>query len=906
MNNFYHIVVISEAWMKKSESHFYEIEGYNLYVSERVNRDGGGVVIYVHRCICSSLQFEFSDNFNNFLIVYLRKLKLKIIGVYNTNNELFFESFDQVLSDNSNAIILGDININLLKENAQTKKLYELLIINGYQVLNKINKKYSTRNSADTRTIIDHAYSDLNDFKFDFILATHHFTDHESMTLQIKHPSIKIQKDVLLNKNIFNLRIFLLEYQSTRTNSELTFKEYHENICKYVQKNTHTKQSKITYKNNLPYLNNYIKKSIVKRNKLYKLMKKYPNNLIIKNVFIKTRNLVTMKIRQAKQNYESNRVMDCNGDSKKLWKVINSYIYNKNSLKNDIDNLLVNNCVISDKTELCNILNETFISTANLAELNNVFDYSFIPFMQLLPNYFAFYLVSSDEVLKNIYSLKENTAPGYDGITVQTIKSILTDDLLKLTSYINYILLNASFPSELKIAKVLPIYKQGNKALAENYRPIAILPTFAKAIEKIMCDQLTNYLNETNFFSSNQFGFIRKSGTSIACVNLIQQIQSSVDSKKVTACTFIDLKKAFDTVKHELLIEHLNKINMAYDAKKLIKSFLQNRKQYVQIGNDRSTIKNVECGVPQGSRLAAPLFIIYLNDIFELNLFGFIQLYADDIALTYSCSNLDELQSKMQTDLNTISEYMSRKLLVINTKKTNYIIFRQKNDKLNNFHLFLSNDKINRQMEVKYLGLTITAKLTWNKHIDDMKKKIIPYIAVIRKAKYALPLSCLRHIYNAYIQSGLCYLIQIWGTAPKYKINEIQRIQNKAIKNALRYHRLTETELLFRDNKFLKIENMIKLGQITFIYKIKNDIIRNNLQLITNIERHGHNTRSANLMNTYASRTFRNGINSVLNCAMLAFNNVPQNIKNSTTYRSFHNLTKIHLQTFNSSTLVTN
>lgn len=236
-------------------------------------------------------------------------------------------------------------------------------------------------------------------------------------------------------------------------------------------------------------------------------------------------------------------------------------------------------------------------------------------------------------------------------------------------------------------------------------------------------------------------------------------------------------------------------MNMTYDAVKLIKNFLSNRKQSVCINNTNSTTEDITCGVPQGSKLAALFYIILINDIFETRFHGEIQLYADDIALTYSCNSIDILRTQMQNDLTKLKSYLDKNELIINIKKTNYVIYREKD--LSNFTLLYDNQKINRTSQITYLGLRINSKLNWTTHIEFIKNKITPFIGALKRVSFRLPTNLLLYLYYAYIHSTLTYMIPIWGISPKYELNTIQRLQNKAIKTIFKKPWNTPTHELY-------------------------------------------------------------------------------------------------------------
>ncbi|XP_028168430.1 fructose-bisphosphate aldolase-like [Ostrinia furnacalis] len=172
-----------------------------------------------------------------------------------------------------------------------------------------------------------------------------------------------------------------------------------------------------------------------------------------------------------------------------------------------------------------------------------------------------------------------NTSAGIDGISTKAIKCIKNIIASNLAESVNKCFSEGYFPNSLKIAKVTPIHKSGSKMDPNNYRPISVLP----------------------------YGFRPKSNTVSATVDLVTRIKTNIDEKKITLGIFIDLQKAFDT----------------------------NRRQIVKIGNEQSEPRTVSCGVPQGSILGPLLFLIYINNISEIGLHGDVFLYADDTNLKF-------------------------------------------------------------------------------------------------------------------------------------------------------------------------------------------------------------------------------------------------------------------------------
>ena len=200
-------------------------------------------------------------------------------------------------------------------------------------------------------------------------------------------------------------------------------------------------------------------------------------------------------------------------------------------------------------------------------------------------------------------------------IDMTIIKTII-DEIVTLFTYIcNRSFLSGTFPNKMKLAKVIPLYKNGNHNVFTNYRPVSLLPQFSKILEKLFSGKLDAFIEKENIINESQYGFRSNRSTSMALLELIEEITSAVDNKKCTIGVFIDSKKAFDTIDYKLLLtklEHYGIRGVAYDW---IKSYLCERKQYVSVNSCNSEAMNVVGGVPQGSILGPKRFILYVNDI---------------------------------------------------------------------------------------------------------------------------------------------------------------------------------------------------------------------------------------------------------------------------------------------------
>ena len=214
----------------------------------------------------------------------------------------------------------------------------------------------------------------------------------------------------------------------------------------------------------------------------------------------------------------------------------------------------------------------------------------------------------------------------------------------------NYSFRYGIFPDCLKIAKVVPIFKKGDKNEINNYRPISLLSTFSKILEKLICKRMRKFLDKHSIISSNQYGFRSSFSTTHAMLDVLTSIYDNINDNTITALLLFDLNKVFDTVQHDIFLRKLEHFGIRGTAQKLIASFLRNRQQYVSLHNAQSHKMCITCGVPQGSVLGLLLFTLYINDIANCTS-STPRLFADDTCLILQHKNLADLNQIYPTVL---------------------------------------------------------------------------------------------------------------------------------------------------------------------------------------------------------------------------------------------------------------
>ena len=287
---------------------------------------------------------------------------------------------------------------------------------------------------------------------------------------------------------------------------------------------------------------------------------------------------------------------------KKIWSGIREIVNIRNNISTKITQLNINGKIIDNPKDVANQLNDFFVNVGPLTESSIPRSENISPNKFLKKrNQFDLFLahVSHDEVFKIINTL-QNKSAGPASIPVKLLKLIPDLIIIPLCNIINLSFVSGSFPDPLKIVKVIPIHKNGSTQDMNNYRPISLLSIFDKIMEKIMHERLYKFLELNNILYSKQFGFRKNNSTIDALIKITDKIRESVDKGKYGCGIFIDLRKAFDTVNHNILLLKMEHYGVRGPSLQWFRSYLSERKQYVYINGECSELKQISCGVPKG------------------------------------------------------------------------------------------------------------------------------------------------------------------------------------------------------------------------------------------------------------------------------------------------------------------
>ena len=379
------------------------------------------------------------------------------------------------------------------------------------------------------------------------------------------------------------------------------------------------------------------------------------------------------------------------------------------------------------------------------------------------------------------------------------------------------------YPSEWKKANVVPAHKKGDKQLLKNYRPISLLPIFGKNFERIIYNNIFEYLTTNKLISDNQSGF--KPGDS--CINqllsITHEIYHSLDNGLEVRGVFLDISKAFDKVWHEGLILKLNQYGISENLLCLIKCFLKNCKQRVVLNGQTSSWTNVLAGVPQGSILGPLFFLIYINDLSD-DLSSNPKLFADDTSLFSVVHDKNTSANELNNDLRKISNWAYQWKMSFNPdpfKQAQEVIFSSKMTKTNQPTLVFNKNPVHQVALHKHLGMYLDCKLNFEEHLKTIINKIIKTIGLLRKFQNFLPRKSLFTIYKSFIRSHFDYgdiiYDQTYNTSFHQRLESLQYNAALAITGAIRG---TSKEKLYNELGLESLQNRRWYRKLSFLYKV--------------------------------------------------------------------------------------
>ena len=703
INTKFDIIGLSEVW-NASNTSVLNLQGYTLEVDCRKDDlRGGGVGAYIKSNLkYNRLNYDIAHAESLWLQVNTAvELKIIIAVIYrkpNTNVKEFQNSLLDILQiikvDKHKCVLLGDFNVNILSvEDMIADDFISSLQCVGLEQL----IKSPTRVTKDSSTLIDHIYSnvdtgethsgvihtDISDHFAVFVV----FTNMAKLCSNQKKITYRCYRKFNIEQFKEDLYVFNWEEVLNCHDVNIAYSMFCKSFSNICNKHAPMKTKQIGKKKDIKkkaWITTGIMKSIRVKQKLYaKVLKTNYNDDIVKK-YKKYRNLLTTVLKNAKRTYYSNLLYENRRDTSKTWDIINELLVGKKKMSKvaEVDRLIkkVNgdNNLITSTYDIVNEFNNYFINIGpNLADTLPNETVSHRRYLGTRVDNSIFWKpVTEDEVFNHLVTLDVKKACGHDNLPAR----LLRDSAVYISGVLAYIF-NLSLecgrvPDEMKIAKVTPIHKKGPKDEPGNYRPISVLPVLGKVFEKVTNGRLVQFLETNNAFYKHQYGFRKKYSTKLSLINLSNTILKAIDESKATLGIFIDFKKAFDTINHNVLINKLSHYGIRGLPLKWFEDYLRGRYQFVQYGETVSMKMKITCGVPQGSVLGPTLFLLYINDLPSVSNYFNFRLFADDSNLFHTFpAGQDEIDvNEVNINIKKIQEWCVANKLTINSMKTKFML----------------------------------------------------------------------------------------------------------------------------------------------------------------------------------------------------------------------------------------
>ena len=852
------IMCLSETWLKEGlTSNILDIPGYRLsrldrnWMENNNIKKGGGLCMYINQKIeftnsdISKLNYSSKDIEIQWMEIKFPKMRNIIIAnIYrppqgNVKNCCKYirnclNNMNDI--DKNDVFFMGDFNINIYKKTStESKELLNIMSTYGFKQFINETTRFGTKN-----TCIDLIFTNC-DYINNMGTLDWNYSDHQAVFVTKKKQKYKNKKMKFYGRSYKN-------YNSENFQDDLKYLDWTE-LFKTEDPNEAWKFlfSKITeiLEHTCPlkefvvneyrekWMNRDLMELIIDKDLAIRKAKKTKKNDDI--IYAKRiRNETGKIIEKAKKDFLENEFINSKGDPKRFWKNIYSIIP-KTSIDNqkDIIHLKNENNTNIDIKETSEFINDFFINIGpNLAnKINEKWEYYDTEEINSIDNF------KIDKGLVHLYVTEIDTtkSSGIDYISSRCLKEALIVLNAQISHIFELSVKSGIFPDLWKIATVVPLFKGGQKENVSNYRPVSLLPIPGKILEKLIHIQIMTFFTKHNSLCEHQSGFRPNHSTLNSIVNLTNDIFESVNNNKVTLAAFIDLKKAFDTVNHNILIKKLENMGIRGINLLWIKNYLDNRQQRTVCNNTLSKLDKIKCGVPQGSILGPLFFLVYINDI--KNIMGEMkyQLYADDTVLYCNGNSYDECVTDLQNIINKFVSWCSKNALTINIKKTKVMTFGSKNKvkKAKNVVIKINNEILGHVPTYKYLGIHLDQTLNYKYHSENLLRLINHKLYMFSKIRRYLNVTSALAIYKTMILPYFDYGDIIYMSSNIPEIRKLDKNHIRGLRIGFKIQGKIEDNDLFNLANISNLENRRKVHLRNFMYRNKEKCVTKEENTIT-------------------------------------------------------------------------
>ena len=381
-------------------------------------------------------------------------------------------------------------------------------------------------------------------------------------------------------------------------------------------------------------------------------------------------------------------------------------------------------------------------------------------------------------------------------------------------------------PEDWRDANVVSAYKKGKKTLAVNYRPISLTCICCKLFEHVMVHHIMGHAGKHNILYALQHGFRGKLSCETQLIEFCHDLVVNCHEGHQTDALVMDFSKAFDKVGHERLLEKVTRYGVTGRTHRWIQNFLSNRKQRVVLDGEQSDTVPVTSGVPQGSVLGPCLFLLYINDLAQ-GLDSTVRLFADD-TIAYMVIDNSSDGSRLQQDLDRLAHWEDVWQMQFHPEKCQVLRVSKKTKANTISHSYtLHGHTLEVVDNVKYLGVTLSGDLKWNKHVSNIVKKANSTLAMLKR-NVRIPSKTVKSAaYTALVRPHLEYCSSVWDPSTKCLKDQIEKVQRRSARWVFNKYK-QGPDITTGPSKMISIlgwpllTTRRKIARLTFLYKMAN------------------------------------------------------------------------------------
>ena len=576
----------------------------------------------------------------------------------------------------------------------------------------------------------------------------------------------------------------------------------------------------------LPWITNKIRRLIKRRDRLNKKCKALRKRLHgfvpyeLEDKIMCLKNQIQAESRRAYWSHVESLFTPGDDDNeyegmKRFWRFVK---YNRTD-SSGIPVLKADGSSISDPTAKANILNDQF---------KKVFTKETPIPSDLLPDSSPHddmpdIEITTEGIEKMLKNLKAHKAPGPDGITSRVMKTLANTIAPILCVIFRRSYETGEVPDDWRDANVVPIHKKGDKTDPGNYRPISLTCIACKLMEHIIASNIMTHGDDNNILYPLQHGFRQKRSCELQLLGFISDLTNNMEENKQTDVLITDFSKAFDKVGHGRLLQKLHYYGIRGRSNRWIANFLRNRRQRVVLDGSQSDEVEVDSGVPQGSVLGPCLFLYYINDL-PNKMSSTVRLFADD-AIMYLTIRTQQDTVELQDDLHALCNWASDWKMELNSQKCQVITVTRKRTRIQ--HQYRMNGAVlDSVTSTKYLGITITQDLKWNRHIASICQKANNTLSFLRRNLKINSPALKTMAYKALVRPLVEYGSAVWDPSTQRCINQLEMVQRRAARFVLhRYHNTSSVGDMIKQLEWPSLQTRREHSRLAFFYKIHNKLV---------------------------------------------------------------------------------